>query len=67
MPAYDLIPNYDSRVEVMRTAGIDRGVFLTEVWGPVLKRLQLSRHDLPRPTRRPADAAPAMGAPEIAP
>ena len=52
MPAYDLLPDYDSRVEVMRTAGIDRGVFLTEVWGPVLKRLGLTRHDLPRPSRR---------------
>ena len=41
-------PDYDSRVEVMRTAGIDRGVFLTEVWGPVLKALSLTRHDLPR-------------------
>jgi len=51
-------------VEVMRTAGIDRGVFLTEVWGPVLKRLHLTRHDLPRPSRVPA---PAMGAPETAP
>ncbi len=49
MPAYDLVPDYDSRVEVMRTAGIDRGVFLTEVWGPVLKRVKLTRHDLPRP------------------
>ena len=51
MPAYDLVPDYDSRVEVMRTAGIDRGVFLTEVWGPVLKRLKLTRHDIPRPKR----------------
>jgi acyl-[acyl-carrier-protein] desaturase len=59
-----LLPSYDSRVEVMRTAGIDRGVFLTEVWGPVLKRLHLTRHDLPRPSRVPA---PAMGAPETAP
>ena len=28
-----------------------RGVFLTEVWGPVLKRFKLTRHDLPRPKR----------------
>ncbi len=48
MPAYDLVPDYESRVEVMRTAGIDRGVFLTEIWGPVLKRMKLTRHDLPR-------------------
>jgi acyl-[acyl-carrier-protein] desaturase len=51
MPAYELVPDYDSRVEVMRTAGIDRGVFLTEVWGPVLKRFKLTRHDLPKPRR----------------
>ena len=51
MPAYDLVPDYESRVEVMRTAGIDRGVFLTEVWGPVLKRLKLTRHDLPKPPK----------------
>jgi acyl-[acyl-carrier-protein] desaturase len=51
MPAYELVPDYDSRVEVMRTAGIDRGVFLSEVWGPVFKRLKVTRHDLPRPKR----------------
>jgi hypothetical protein len=50
----------------MRTAGIDRGVFLTEVWGPVLKRLGLTRHDLPRPSRQPAGAAATVGSPESA-
>lgn len=48
MPAYELVPDYESRVEVMRTAGIDRGVFLSEVWGPIFKYLKISRHDLPR-------------------
>ena len=48
MPAYELIPDYESRVDVMRTAGIDRGVFLSEVWGPIFKTLKISRHDLPR-------------------
>ena len=48
MPAHDLLPDYASRIEVMRTAGIDRGVFLTEICGPLLKRLKLTRHDLPR-------------------
>jgi acyl-[acyl-carrier-protein] desaturase len=48
MPAHDLLPDYESRVEVMRTAGIDRGVYITEVCAPLLKRLQLTRHDLPR-------------------
>jgi acyl-[acyl-carrier-protein] desaturase len=60
MPAYDLVPDYDSRVEVMRAAGIDRGVYLTEIWGPVLKRLKLTRHDLPRVwTRKLAEPAAA--------
>lgn len=58
MPAHDLLPDYQSRIEVMRTAGIDRGVFLTEVCAPLLKRLNLTRHDLPRQKRvldRPRD------------
>jgi acyl-[acyl-carrier-protein] desaturase len=48
MPAYDLIPDYDDRIKVMRTAGIDRGVFVKDVWLTILKRLGLTRHDLPR-------------------
>jgi acyl-[acyl-carrier-protein] desaturase len=48
MPAYELVPDYESRVDVMRTAGIDRGVFLAEVWGPIFKTLKITRHDLPR-------------------
>jgi acyl-[acyl-carrier-protein] desaturase len=47
MPAYELIPDYEDRVRVMRTAGIDRGVFIKEVWLTILKRLGLTRHDLP--------------------
>jgi len=47
MPAYDLIPSYDDRIRVMRTAGIDRGVFIRDVWLTILKRLGLTRHDLP--------------------
>jgi acyl-[acyl-carrier-protein] desaturase len=62
MPAADLVPDYDSRVEVMRTAGIDRGVFLTEVWAPTLKALKLTRHDLPRAT----PPAPTSNAPSSA-
>jgi len=53
MPAYELVPDYDSRVRVMRTAGIDRNVFIKEVWLTCLKRLGLTRHDLP-PARRAA-------------
>ncbi|NJC73163.1 acyl-ACP desaturase [Planosporangium thailandense] len=48
MPAEDLLPDYDSRIEVMRAAGVDRGVFLAEVVLPLLKELGLTRHDLPR-------------------
>lgn len=54
MPAYDLVPDYDSRIRVMRTAGIDRGVFIKEVWLTCLKRLGLTRHDLPPPAKKAA-------------
>ncbi len=47
MPAADLVPGYDDRVRVMRTAGVDRSVFVREVWLTILKRLHLTRHDLP--------------------
>jgi acyl-[acyl-carrier-protein] desaturase len=48
MPAEDLLPDYAARIEVMRAAGIDRGVFLAEVVLPFLRALGLTRHDLPR-------------------
>lgn len=47
MPAEDLLPDYASRIDVMRAAGVDRKVFLTEVVFPFLKQLGLSRRDLP--------------------
>lgn len=47
MPAEDLLTGYADRIEVMRTAGIDRGVFLAEVALPLLRGLGLTRHDLP--------------------
>jgi acyl-[acyl-carrier-protein] desaturase len=61
MPAYDLVPEYDSRVEVMRTAGIDRGVFVKEVWLTILKRMGLTRHDLP-PTYKMGPKGPGTAA-----
>jgi len=64
MPAADLVPNYDSRIELMRSAGIDRGVFLTQVWLPVLKSLKLTRHDLPRAFASPP-APPEGSRPEV--
>jgi acyl-[acyl-carrier-protein] desaturase len=48
MPAEDLLVDYADRIEVMRAAGIDRGVFLAEVTLPLLRELGLTRHDLPR-------------------
>jgi acyl-[acyl-carrier-protein] desaturase len=57
MPADDLVPRYGDRIALMREAGIDRGVFIREVWLPVLKRLGLTRHDLPiEKTPRPREA-----------
>ena len=60
MPAEDLLPDYASRIEVMRAAGIDRGVFLAEVAVPLLRSLGLSRHDLPRV---PAEAVTEISGP----
>lgn len=51
MPGVELVPDYDSRVEVMRKAGIDRSVFLTRVWMPMLKELGVSRGELGRARR----------------
>jgi acyl-[acyl-carrier-protein] desaturase len=60
MPAEDLLPDYADRIEVMRAAGIDRGVFLTEVVLPLLRALGLTRHDLPRV---PAEAVTEIDGP----
>ncbi len=46
MPAYDLVPDYGDRVELMRQAGMDRGAFVREVWLPVLKAIGLTRGEL---------------------
>jgi acyl-[acyl-carrier-protein] desaturase len=47
MPGKDLVPDYDSRTEVMRqTGGVDRTVFLKEVWFPTLKRLGVTREEV---------------------
>jgi acyl-[acyl-carrier-protein] desaturase len=57
MPASDLVPGYAQRSEAVRQADGDRGTYLREVWFPFLKRLGLTRHDLPRLPRpaRPAE------------
>lgn len=47
MPGKDLVPDYESRTEVMRaTGGVDRATFLKEVWFPTLKRLGVTREEV---------------------
>lgn len=47
MPADDLVPEYDARTEKMReNGGVDRGVFLKEVWFPTLKKLDVTRQEV---------------------
>jgi acyl-[acyl-carrier-protein] desaturase len=47
MPGKDLVPDYDARTEVMRaTGGVDRGIFLKEVWFPTLKKLGVTREEV---------------------
>ena len=46
MPGVKLVPDYDSRVGIMRQAGIDRSVFLQKVYFPILKYLGITRQEL---------------------
>lgn len=46
MPAYDLVPDYDDRIVVMRSAGIDRELFFTKVYFPILKALGTTRQEI---------------------
>src|SRR5687767_11168467 len=46
MPGVGLVPDYDSRILKMREAGIDRTVFIQMVYLPILKYLDVSRHEL---------------------
>jgi acyl-[acyl-carrier-protein] desaturase len=48
MPARDLLPDADRRHVVFVKAGIDRVTFVRDIWLPVLKRLGIDRHELPR-------------------
>jgi acyl-[acyl-carrier-protein] desaturase len=64
MPGVTLVPDYDSRVEVMRSAGIDRAVFLQKVYFPILKHLGLTRQDLLLATKKlKASEAASLSAP----
>ena len=51
MPATELIPRWDEHVAAMEASGLNRGAFVGEVWLPLLRRLGLTRRDLPRPPR----------------
>lgn len=55
MPAYDLVPDYDERVKLMRTAGMDHRAFIAEVWLPALKAVGVSRTELVGLERKPAE------------
>lgn len=49
MPGSDLVPDYAVRTEVMRkTGGVDRTVFLKEVWFPTLRKLGITRQETTR-------------------
>jgi acyl-[acyl-carrier-protein] desaturase len=53
MPGVDLVPDYGPRTDVMRkTGGVDRGVFLKEVWFPTLKKLGITREEITAATAR---------------
>ena len=52
MPADDLVPDYETRVEVMRGTGvIDRAAFLKEVWFPTLRKFGVTRSEIGRASR----------------
>lgn len=57
MPAFDLVPDYDQRVMVMRDlANMDRDVFLQKVYFPVLKRVGVSRAEIVAAMRKARQA-----------
>ncbi len=58
MPAYTLVPNYEERVKVMRAVGIDRKVFLREVFLPILTRIGVTRQELGRASTLAAASEP---------
>jgi acyl-[acyl-carrier-protein] desaturase len=65
MPGVDLVPDYGPRTDVMRrTGGVDRGVFLKEVWFPTLRKLGVTREDITAATAalRKAEVAAADAA-----
>jgi acyl-[acyl-carrier-protein] desaturase len=72
MPGVGIVPDYEGRIAVMREEGkVDRGVFLQKVFFPVLKYLEITRHDLLAASATPTEeerraAQEAEGAPHVA-
>jgi acyl-[acyl-carrier-protein] desaturase len=48
MPGMGLVPDYDERIKYMRSAGVDRTVFLRDVWFRLLRQLGTTRQELAR-------------------
>lgn len=47
MPGVGIVPDYEDRIKIMREEGkVDRAVFLQKVFFPVLKYLDVTRHEL---------------------
>lgn len=64
MPAQDLIPDWDSRDQLIREMGIfDDRIYIREVVGPVLKALKVSREELREARHRLAAAVAAAPKP----
>ena len=61
MPGVGIVPDYDRRVTIMRDEGkVDRGVFLQKVFFPVLKYLDVTRHELQSASSSAPPRAPAQ-------
>ena len=56
MPGVHLVPNYDDRIKHMRDAGVDRYVFMREVWFRLLSQIGTSRRELCRYRAGPVSA-----------
>lgn len=53
MPGVDLVPDYDERILQMRgQGGVDRDLFIRKVYLPVLKYLDINRHEMLAAQRR---------------
>jgi len=53
MPGVELVPDYDERILQMRgQGGVDRDLFIRKVYLPVLKYLEINRHEMLAAQRR---------------